>query len=194
MSEERLSRLESIVEANTAANRQLGESIDALVSEFIRPVTQQAFANYERLERVEAALAALVNQSSLHAERLEETHRLCEVNQQQIASSAENITRLESSIAGGFEATQRQIDSSAENITRLEALAESNSEVNRQQTDKIARLENGFISLNNRISEQSQQIQVLIEEGRADRQIQRETIAAILSVSNRVDVLERRSS
>jgi hypothetical protein len=120
MTEERLERLEGIVE-------RLSSTIDVLVTEFIRPATQQAYANYERLERLESALETLVGQSLVNAE--------------QIASNTESITRLEATV-----------------------------------------------------NDQSQQIQVLIEEGRADRQTQREALAAILSVSGRVDVLEQRAS
>lgn len=141
MSEERLNRLESIVEANTLANQQLSESLNFLVTEFIRPNTQQAFANYERLERLESALETLVAQSLVSAEQIE-------ANQQQIASNTESITRLENKV------------------------------------DKIA----------DTVSEQSQQIQVLIEDNRADRQTQREALAAILSIGNRVEILEQRAS
>ena len=141
MTEERLERLEGIVE-------RLSGTIDVLVTEFIRPATQQAYANYERLERLESALETLVGQSLVNAEQIE-------ANQRQIASNTEQI-----------EANQRQIASNTESITRLEAT----------------------------VNDQSQQIQVLIEEGRADRQTQREALAAILSVSGRVDVLEQRAS
>ena len=141
MTEERLERLERIVEANGLATQQLSESLNFLVTEFIRPATQQAYANYERLERLESALETLVGQSLVNAE--------------QIASNTAQI-----------EANQRQIASNTESITRLEAT----------------------------VNDQSQQIQVLIEEGRADRQTQREALAAILSVSGRVDVLEQRAS
>lgn len=148
-------RLERIVEANASANQQLGESLNFLVSEFIRPNTQQAFANYERLERLESALETLVAQSLVNAEQIE-------ANQQQIEASQQQI-----------EANQRQIASNTESITRLEA-----------KVDDIAET----------VSEQSQQIQVLIEEGRADRQTQREAFATILSIGGRVDVLEQRVS
>lgn len=141
MSNERLDRLEEIVEANTLAIQQLSESLNFLVSEFIRPNTQQAFANYERLERLESDLGTLVSQSLINAEQIE-------ANQQQIASNTENITRLEA-----------KVDSIADTVF-----------------------------------EQSQQIQVLIDEGRADRQAQREALAAIISVGNRVEVLEQRAS
>ena len=65
MSEQRLNRIEGLVE-------QLSESLNFLVSEFIRPNTQQAFANYERLERLESALETLVAQSLVNAEQIEQ--------------------------------------------------------------------------------------------------------------------------
>ena len=148
MTEERLERLERIVEANGLATQQLSESLNFLVTEFIRPATQQAYANYERLERLESALETLVGQSLVNAEQIE-------ANQRQIASNTESITRLEA---------------------KVDDIAETVSEQSQQ------------------IHEQSQQIQVLIDEGRADRQTQREALAAILSVSGRVDVLEQRAS
>ena len=104
------------------------------LTEFIRPATQQAFTNYERLERLESALETLVAQSLVNAE--------------QIASNTESITRLEA-----------KVDDIAETV-----------------------------------SDQSQQIQVLIEEGRADRQTQREALATIMSMGSRVDVLEQKAS
>ena len=141
MSEERLSRLEGIVGANTSANQSLSESLNFLVSEFIRPATQQAFANFERLERIESALENLVAQSLVNSEQIE-------ANQQQIASNTESITRLEIKV------------------------------------DRIA----------DTVSEQSQQIQILIDEGRVDRQAQREALAAIISNGNRINALEQRAS
>ncbi|MGB3790212.1 MAG: hypothetical protein WA949_19545 [Phormidesmis sp.] len=134
MSNGRLDRLEAVVE-------QLSSTIDVLVSEFIRPATQQAFANYERLDRLESALETLVAQSLINAEQIE-------ANQQQIASNSESITRLEAKV------------------------------------DDIAEA----------VAEQSQQIQVLIDEGRADRQTQREALAAILSIGSRIETLEQRAS
>ena len=135
MSNGRLDRLEAVVE-------QLSSTIDVLVSEFIRPATQQAFANYERLDRLESALETLVAQSLINAEQIE-------ANQQQIASNSESITRLEAKV------------------------------------DDIAEA----------VAEQSQQIvtQVLIDEGRADRQTQREALAAILSIGSRIETLEQRA-
>ena len=141
MSEERLSRLEEIVEANTSANQTLSESLNFLVSEFIRPATQQAFANFERLERIESALENLVAQSLVNSEQIE-------ANQQQIAINTKSITRLENKV------------------------------------DRIA----------DTVSEQSQQIQIIIEEGRANRQAQREALAAIISNGNRINALEQRAS
>lgn len=134
MSNERLDRLEKIVE-------RLSGTIDVLVTEFIRPAAQQAFANFEGLERLESALETLVGQSLVNAEQIE-------ANQRQIASNTEAITRLE---------------------TKLDMVADT-------------------------VSEQSQQIQVLIGEGRADRQAQREALAAVMSISGRVEVLEQRAS
>ena len=141
MSNGRLDRLEAVVE-------QLSSTIDVLVSEFIRPATQQAFANYERLDRLESALETLVAQSLINAEQIE-------ANQQQIASNSESITRLEA---------------------KVDDIAEAVAEQSQQ------------------IAEQSQQIQVLIDEGRADRQTQREALAAILSIGSRVETLEQRAS
>ena len=122
------------------------------MSEFIKPNTQQAFANYERLERIESTIEAVVAQSLVNAEQIETNQRQIEANQQQIANSAENITRLE-------------------------ILSE----------DTSRRLEE-------RIAEQSRQIQVLADEGRADRQVQREALAAIIAIDDRVEILEQRAS
>ncbi|MGC1306653.1 MAG: hypothetical protein WA885_05445 [Phormidesmis sp.] len=141
MSEARLSRLEAIVEANTVAHQALSESLGFLVSEFIRPATQQAFSNFERLERVESALETLVAQSLVNAEQIEANHH-------QIANNTATITRLE---------------------TKVDRIADT-------------------------VSEQTQQIQILIDEGRADRQSQREALAAIISNGNRINFLEQRAS
>ena len=127
MSEERLERLETLIGGLT-------NTIDFLVTEFIRPATQQAFANYERLERLEAALDTLTAQTL--------------VNSEQIASNIESIARLE---------------------TKVDNLADT-------------------------VADQSNQIQVLINEGRADRQNQREALAGIISNANRISLLEQRAS
>lgn len=133
-SNERLDRIEGVVE-------QLSESLKYLVSEFITPNTQQAFANYERLDRLESALENLVAQSLVNAEQIE-------INQRQIASN----------------------------------------------TESVARLENKVDTLANAVTDQSRQIQVLIDEGRADRQAQREALSAIISNANRLTTLEQRAN
>lgn len=141
MSDERLDRLERIVEANALAIQQANESMNFLVTEFIRPSLQQAFANFERLERIEIAIEANTLQ-------IREVKELAEINQRQIAANTENITRLE---------------------TKVDEVIET-------------------------VRSQSQQIQILIEDNRADRQAQREALAAIISVDRRVGVLEQRAS
>ena len=152
MSEERLGRLERIVEVNTSANRELRESLNFLVTEFIRPASQQAFANFERLERIESALENLVAQSLVNSEQIEANQQQIAVNQQQIARNAEAITRLE---------------------TKVDSIAST-------------------------VSEQSQQIQVLIEENRADRKATEkrfsEALAGIIANGNRVSALEQKAS
>ena len=152
MTEERLERLEAVVE-------RLSGTIDVLVTEFIRPATQQAYANYERLARLESALETLVGQSLVNAE--------------QIASNTESITRLEAKVDDIAETVSEQSQ-------QIQVLIEE-GRADRQVQREAA-------------SDQSRQIQVLIEEGRADRQTQREALAAILSIGGRVDVLERRAS
>lgn len=145
MSNERLERLETLVEG-------LSNTVAMLVTEFIRPSAQQAFANFERLERIESALENLVAQSLVNSEQIE-------ANQQQIARNSESITRLE---------------------TKVDRIADT-------------------------VSEQSQQIQILIEDNRADRQTVRadreanerrfsEALAAIVSNGNRINALEQRAS
>ena len=147
MSNERLDRLELVAEASSQTIERLSNTIDVLVTEFIRPATQQAFANFERLERIESALEAIVEQSL--------------VNEQQIASNAEAMNRLQST--------------TSESLDNLSA----------------------------RVSEQSQQIQILIEENRADRQTIRadresnerlfsEALAAIVANGSRISVIEQR--
>lgn len=140
MTPDRLDRIETGIAANTQAIADLNQTINLLVTEFVRPTAQQAFSNFERLERLESALETLVAQSLVNAEQIE-------ANQQQIASSAENITKL------GI------------------------------KVDEISETVRG----------QSQQIQVLIEEGRADRQAQREALSAILNNDSRISSLEQRA-
>jgi len=138
MSEERLERLETLIGGLT-------NTIDFLVTEFIRPATQQAFANYERLERLEAALDTLTAQTL--------------VNSEQIASNIESIARLE---------------------TKVDNLADTVAD----QSNQIKMV----------LDDQSNQIQILIQEGRADRQAQREALASIMNNANRINILEQRAS
>ena len=70
---ERLDRIE-------AGLATLSNTIDVLISEFIRPSAQQAQLNYERLDRLEAVLEGTVDSQS--------------ANEQQIASNAEAISVL----------------------------------------------------------------------------------------------------
>lgn len=130
----RLDRIEERIEA-------LNQALNFLTTEFIRSSAQQARANYERLERIEAVVAE-------NAQSISRIDSLIEANQRQIAANTENITRLE---------------------TKVNNLAET-------------------------VCGQSNRIPILIDEGRADRQAQREALAAIINNSNRIEILERRVS
>lgn len=70
---ERLDRIEEGLET-------LSNTIDVLISEFMRPSAQQAQANYERLDRLEAVLERTVDGQS--------------ANEQQIARNAEAVSVL----------------------------------------------------------------------------------------------------
>ena len=131
----------------------------------------------ERLNQIEAFLEQLSQSMNfLVAEFIRP-------NAQQARANYERLERLESALetlvaqtlmsAENIEANQQQIASNTETLTRIEAKVDS---------------------LSDTVSEQSQQIQILIEEGRSDRQAQRETLAAIVSNAARIDVLERRAS
>ena len=158
MSEERLIRIEAQLEAITQVmglvgdrHQQLSNAVDVLVTQFIRPSAQQASSNFERLERIEAVLAAIADQFL--------------ANEKQIAKNTEAITKLETKV------------------------------------DRIASTVKG----------QSQQIQVLIEENRADRLAAAadrevvardreanerrfsEALAGIIAMGDRVSSLEQRA-
>ncbi|MFK8185351.1 MAG: hypothetical protein AB8B99_18405 [Phormidesmis sp.] len=158
--------LQQAIEANTIAISQISQALDAIVTQFIRPNTQQAFANYERLERIETVLEN-------SAETIGQLEAIQAENAQQVAQN----TQATKALAQIADTTQQQISSNAEVISQSES--------------RLQRIEN-------LTEENGNQIQVLIEEGRADRQSNErkfsEALAGIISNGRRISRLEQQAS
>lgn len=120
--EERLDKIEE-------ALAQLSQSMNFLVTEFIRPSAQQARSNYERLERLEIALETLVAQTTVNAEHVD-------ANQQQIAANSEQVGALGDRIEqfdGRLEDTRGIVAQNGSMIaqlgTKLDQLAEKQDQM-----------------------------------------------------------------
>ena len=159
-------QMQAIVEANTIAIAQINQALNTIVSEFIRPTTQQAVANFERLERIEGVVEASV---------------------QQIAANAEEISNL-----------GRAVQANADQLADTRQLVAANAEANAQGLRRLDKLEE--LS-----RERGVQIDILIAEGRADRQNAiadrqsnerrfSEALSAIITNSQRLTVVEQQAS
>ena len=149
---ERLDRIEQGLEG-------LNQSLNFLVTEFIRPNAQQAYANYERLERIE---------------------KITQDNADSIAGNAQQIAELKKAIEGNAQQISELktlVNANAINIGRLETVADST-----------------LSEIRDSVNEQSQLLEVLVEENRTTQVSQREALRAILSNANRIDTLERQAS
>ncbi|MGC1309452.1 MAG: hypothetical protein WA885_19700 [Phormidesmis sp.] len=93
--------MQAAIEANTDAIAQINQALNTIVSEFIRPTAQQAVANFERLERIEAVVAANAEEIThlgrvvqANADQLADTRQLLAANAQQQAESKTEMNQL----------------------------------------------------------------------------------------------------
>lgn len=113
------SELQAAIESNNRAisqlastvgqsNEQLNQALNFLVSEFIRPNTQQHLQSMERLERLEGIVESLVQQQQVSVDQIA-------ANARQIASNTESITRFD----GRLEETRQLVAKNASDIAQL---------------------------------------------------------------------------
>ena len=97
--------------ANTEAIAQTNAALNVLITEFIRPNAQQARANFERLERIEAGLETTEQQTARNAQAIAANERRFENLLNELrADRAESRQR--------FEAMQENIQTLLLELTR----------------------------------------------------------------------------
>ena len=135
------SELQAAIEANTKAisqlattversNEQLNQAINVLVSDFIRPSTQQHLQSMERLERLEGIVEPIAQQQQENVDQIA-------ANAQQIASNAEAITRFD----GRLEETRQLVAQNGSQIAQLSVKQDRNADAiaaNAQQAEALA--------------------------------------------------------
>lgn len=100
-----ISQLATTVERS---HEQLNQALNFLVSDFIRPNTQQHLQSMERLERLEGIVERIAQQQQVSADQII-------ANAQQIASNAESITRFDERL----EETRQLVAKNASDIAQL---------------------------------------------------------------------------
>lgn len=157
------------IAANTQAIADLNQAVNFLVSEFIRPNTQQHIQSLERLERIEVIIEAVGQRQ--------------QANAQQIASNAEAITQ--------YDARLEQYDARLED-TR--ALLEDTRSIVAENGSQIAQLKVAQQQVTSQQDRNAQALAELIEENRAFRESQQSQLAAIIGNGRRIDRLEQQAS
>lgn len=157
---------------------------------------QQAIeANTRTIAQVSRAIDTLVTQ-------------FIRPNAQQALSNYERIERIEAVLESNTEAIGQIESIQAENaqqvaqntraITALTQLSEANQQQIADNAEAINRSGSRLQRIENLTEENSRQIQVLIGEGRADRQSNdrkfSETLAGIIANNQRIGILEQRVS
>ena len=134
----------------------------------------------------------------------EELQQAVESNIQAIASLNESISFL---VTEFIRPSAQQALSNYERLERLERVVEQNaqaitamtelSQINQQQiaanAEKNAELDLKMDRVTAHQQENDRQITILINEGRADRQAQREALTAIIANSRKIDQLEQQT-
>ncbi|MEL6554882.1 MAG: hypothetical protein AAFQ63_15670 [Cyanobacteria bacterium J06621_11] len=154
----------------------LTSAVDMLVSQFIRPNTQQANANRKTLDTVinllqrhAEGLLSLEQRLDKMLDGLESIRGIVAQNAQQIASTAQQQ-----------KANAQQISQNAEAISRYDAKLEETRQLVAKNSSDIAQLGVKFDQM--------------IEENQAFRESQQTHLAAIIANGRRLDRLEQQAS
>ena len=154
----------------------LTSAVSALVSQFIRPATQQANANRETLDEVidllsrhAQGLLSLEQRLDRMAEQLESLEGIVAQNAQQIAATAQQQ-----------QASAQQIAQNVEAIATYDRQLEETRQL-------VANNASDFAQMNARMDQ-------MLEENRAFRESQQTQLAAIIGNARRIDRLEQQAS
>lgn len=158
--------LQQAIAANTAA-------IGALVTQFIRPNSQQALEN-------QRSVAQIIELMDRHARAIVEIDERLDANTQQIAANAEQIAANTQQIA----ALGERLEQFAQRLEDTRALVAENG-------SRIAQLS---VKQDQVLDRVDSQISTLVEENRAFRESQQSQLAAIIGNGRRIDRLEQRAS
>ena len=165
--------LQQAIEANTTAIAQLAttvaqtnQGVNFLVTEFIRPNTQQHLQSLEQLERLEGIVEAIAQQQ--------------QTNAQQIAANTEAVARLDQRL----EAFDVRLEETRQIV------AQNGSMIAQMGT----RHEQMFDRMDKRLERNDQQLAALTIECQAIAEASRTQLAAIIGNGRRIDRLEQQAS
>lgn len=166
-------------ESNARDIAALTSAVDMLVSQFIRPATQQANANRERLDEVidllnrhAQGLLGQAQRLDQMIDRLDSIEGIVAQNAQQIAATAQQQ-----------QANAQQIALNAEALTAFDQRLDETRQL-------VAKNSSDFARMN---TETKVSLDRLIEENRAFRESQQSQLAAIIGNARRLERLEQQA-
>lgn len=157
-------------EKNARDIAALTEAVGALVSRFIRPNSQQALENQQSIARI-------IELMDRHARAIVEIDARVEANAQLIAGLGERLEQ--------FDQRLKQFDQRLEETRQL--VAKNGSDI----AQMGARHDAMFARMDERLDRTDRQLEILVEENRAFRELQRSQLAAITNNAQRIDRLEQ---
>lgn len=167
-------------EQNAQDIASLTSAVNSLVSQFIRPNTQQASANRETLSTVVEGLLNIEQRLDQMANRLESLESIVAQNAQQ------------------QQANNQQIAAIGDRLEQYEHRLEDTRAIVAENSSRIAQLSVKQDQLLDRIdgqqTETTETLNLLIEENRAFRESQQSQLAAIIGNGRRIDRLEQQAS
>ena len=150
-------------EKNARDIAALTEAVGALVSRFIRPNSQQALENQQSIARI-------IELMDRHARAIVEIDARVEANAQLIAGLGERLEQFDQRL----EETRQLVAKNGSDIAQMGA-----------------RHDAMFARMDERLDRTDRQLEILVEENRAFRELQRSQLAAITNNAQRIDRLEQ---
>ena len=173
-------------ESNARDIAALTSAVDMLVSQFIRPATQQANANRETLDEVVELLSrhaqgllSLEQRLDQMVDRLESIEGIAAQNAQQIAATTQQQ-----------QTNAKQIAQNAEAVTAFDQRLEETRQLVAKNSSDFARMNTETKASLDRLVEENHAFR---EESRAFRESQQSQLAAIIGNARRIDRLEQQA-
>ena len=194
-------------ESNARDIAALTSAVDMLVSQFIRPATQQANANRitldeviellirhtqgllsteQRLDQMVGRLESIEGIVAQNSQQIAAIAQQQQANAQQIAQNSQQIA----AIAQQQQANAQQIAQNAEAVTAFDQRLEETRQLVAKNSSDFARMNTDTKANLDRLIEENRTFR---EESRAFRESQQSQLAAIIGNARRIDRLEQQA-